>query len=39
MAIGPVQLLALGFTNPTFKGEILAHDPTARNRSELYPAG
>src|SRR3954452_18085724 len=24
MAIGPVQLITLGFTNPKFKGEILA---------------
>src|SRR4051812_33641144 len=24
MAIGPVQLIALGFTSPQFKGEILA---------------
>ena len=24
MAIGPVQLIALGFTNPDFHGEIIA---------------
>jgi len=35
MAIGPVQLLALGFTNPTFKGEILAECERLRDTDTI----
>src|SRR3954453_12584478 len=35
MAIGPVQLVALGFSSPTFKGEILAECERLRDTDTI----